>query len=165
MNLPKLLFGGILLAFGRKVFWLFTGLLGYEAGFYLLQNTYHASESISVFVGVVLGILAAVLTIFLQKVAIGVAGFLAGAYLAVGLLSLLHLEQNGFGWAIIFIGGLIGAVLLLALFDWTLIFLSSLVGAGMIASNANLSTAASAAVFLLLLVLGILFQGKVLRGK
>ncbi len=165
MDTLKLIFGGILLAFGRKVFWLFVGVLGYETGFYLLQNTWHAPHGLSVFAGIALGFLAALAAIFLEKIAIGIAGFLAGAYLAIALTAHLHLEQSGFAWALTLVGGLIGAALLLGVFEWTLIFLTAIIGAGMIAANLGFSNFLTVVVFLILALVGVAFQGKFLRKK
>ena len=62
-------------------------------------------------------------------------------------------------------GGLIGAILLLALFDWALIVVSSLIGAHLIQSAIVLPASGSTIVFIGLAVLGILVQAASLRGS
>jgi len=63
------------------------------------------------------------------------------------------------------IGGIIGAVLLLVLFDWALIVVSSLIGAHLIVyqSAIVLPQSGSIIVFIGLVVIGILVQAASLR--
>jgi hypothetical protein len=61
------------------------------------------------------------------------------------------------------IGGIIGAILLLVLFDWALIVVSSLIGAHLIQSAIVLPASGSTIVFIGLVILGILVQAASLR--
>jgi hypothetical protein len=61
------------------------------------------------------------------------------------------------------IGGIVGAILLLVLFDWALIVVSSLIGAHLIQSAIVLPASGSTIVFIGLVVLGILVQAASLR--
>jgi hypothetical protein len=60
------------------------------------------------------------------------------------------------------IGGILGAILFLALFDWALILFSSVLGARLIAMAIALSQNSRTIVFILLFVIGIIVQSKML---
>ena len=67
---------GALLLVGRKLFWLFVGTIGFVIGIQVATRFFHGSELITIVAGLVLGIIFAVLAIFLESIAI--AGFLGG---------------------------------------------------------------------------------------
>jgi hypothetical protein len=130
LTLFKILEGVCLLTLGRKLFWLFVALIGFEAGTYIAARVFTQQPEWAVLVfAIVVGIIGALLAIFMQQLVVAVVGFLAGGYLGVVLLDLFNLN---FGWLTLLafvIGGIIGAALVAMLFDWALIGLSSLVGA------------------------------------
>jgi hypothetical protein len=72
----------------------------------------------------------------------------------------LGLEQEPLARFAFLVGGIIGAFLILAVFDWALIILSALTGASAIAENVSLDRPASALLFVALLVLGIVVQAR-----
>jgi hypothetical protein len=118
---------------GRKLFWLFVAAIGFAAGMVVATRLFDVRpEWIAIVIGLVLGVLGALLAFVVQRVAIGVAGFLAGALIATSLVGALGFEQQLWFWAAALVGGLIGALLLAAVFDWALIGLSSLAGASVI---------------------------------
>ena len=63
------------------------------------------------------------------------------------------------------IGGIIGAILLLALFDWTLIVLSAVVGAYLIQHTIVLPQTGATILFVGLAVIGIVVQAAAFRGR
>ena len=68
-------------------------------------------------VAIVFGFIGALLALFLQKIAIAIAGFLAGGKLAMALVTAFIAEGARYPGITFIIGGIIGAILLLALFD------------------------------------------------
>ena len=81
------------------------------------------------------------------------------------LLDLLGLGGTQVPWLLYVIGGVIGAVSLLLIFDWALIFLSSLLGSALIVQVTELGPQAERLLFIGLAVVGILFQARLLsRG-
>ena len=162
------LIGAVVLFFGRKLFWLCVAAIGFAAGVELAPHLVHEpSALLSLTIALLLGIIGALLAVFLQKIAIGVLGFLAGGKLAGAIAAafLVHYAQHS---TIIFVvGGIIGAVLLLVLFDWALIVVSSLIGAHLIVyqSAIVLPQSGSIIVFIGLSVLGVLVQAASLRGS
>ena len=157
-------FGLALLLLGRSLFWVYIALLGFLLGFEATQQ-YLGSEVqwLPVLAGIVVGLVAALAAMFLQYWAVGLAGFVGGAYLSLsalgmGLLgdaALLPLLVAG-------IGGVLGAMLFVLLFDPALVVVSSVTGASLLVQPFPLSEGVSAVVFLALTVVGIVFQFSVL---
>ena len=162
----SVLIGVVVLFFGRKLFWLCVAAIGFAAGVELAPRlVQEPSVLVSLTIALLLGIMGALLALFLQKIAIAVLGFLAGGKLAGAIAAafFVHYAQHS---AIIFvIGGIIGAILLLVLFDWALIVVSSLIGAHLIQSVITLPQSGLTIVFIGLAVIGILVQAASLRGS
>jgi hypothetical protein len=134
--LAFLLVGLLLLLLGRRLFWLFVAVVGFVVGVEAAQYVLpHQTELFTLIVALVLGLLGALLAIFLQKVAIALAGFAGGGYLAVvlgaPLLGGAGIKYPG-AWLCFLVGGILGAILLIVFFNWALIILSSLHGAQLI---------------------------------
>ena len=62
------------------------------------------------------------------------------------------------------LGGIVGALLLLALFDWALIFFSAIEGARLIAGSIHLPTTGATVLVVALAVFGIFVQGAMFRS-
>ena len=65
-----------LLFLGRKLFWLFVAAVGFVVGMEAATTLYPHQPDWSLIVGLILGLIGAVAAIFVQKAAIGIAGFL-----------------------------------------------------------------------------------------
>src|SRR6266550_4531867 len=160
------LIGAVILFFGRKLFWLCVAAVGFAAGVEIAPHLVHEpSPLLALAVALVLGLIGALLALFLQKVAIAVLGFLAGGKLAGSIAAAFFVHYAQYSTVIFVIGGVVGAILLLALFDWALIVVSSLIGAHLIQSAIVLPASGSTIVFIGLAVLGILVQAASLRGS
>lgn len=159
------IFAGILLLFlGRRLFWLFVAVIGFIVGFNLaVQNLAAESTWVAIVIGLVAGLIGAVLAVLFQRAAVALAGFLAGSYLAGYLLAALGVDLAGFAWLVSLVGGIIGAILVFVLFDWALIVLSSLVGASLIAPLVTPESTAQTLVFVLLALIGIVVQAGLMR--
>ena len=162
MNLSllfSLVIGAIVLFFGRKLFWLCVAAIGFAAGFEVAAYFVHQPSPLLAFTfAVVLGFIGALLALFLQKLAIGIAGFLAGGKLATAIAAAFFVQHANYSGAVFVIGGIIGAILLLALFDWALIVLSSVVGAYLICSVVLLPSTGMTILFIVLVAIGAIFQ-------
>ena len=164
VGVVSLLLGFVILFLGRRIFWLCVAAIGFAAGVELAPHLMHEpTPLLQLSIALVLGFVGALLAVFLQKVAIAVAGFAAGGKLAVALAGAFAFSTSGSYWIIFIIGGVIGSILLLALFDWALIFLSAIVGAYLIVSPFNLAPEGHALVLVVLVVLGVLVQAGALR--
>lgn len=158
--------GAIVLLFGRKVFWLCVAAIGFAAGMALAPHIVHEpTPLLALTFALLLGFIGALLALFLQKLAIGLAGFLAGGRLAVGLVATFFVQYAPQYWLIFIIGGLIGAILLLMLFDWALVLISSLIGAHLITNAITLPPTGAVLLFTVIVLFGILIQAASMRRK
>jgi hypothetical protein len=166
MNIAKVLVGILLLVLGRQLFWLFVGGIGFVAAIDLVSRWASAWPVwLTLIVALAAGVVGALLAVFLQEFAVGVAGFLAGGYVVLALLRLLNLQTPGISWLLALVGAIIGLVFALAVFEWALILLSSLSGAAMIAQTLSaqilsLNRPLTLLVFIVALVFGIVIQAK-----
>src|ERR1041385_2877331 len=149
------LIGIVILLFGRKLFWLCVAAVGFAAGVEIAPHLVHEpSPLLALTVAIVLGIIGALLALFLQKIAIAVLGFLAGGKLAAAVAAAFFVHYAQYSTIIFVAGGIIGAILLLAVFDLALIVVSSFVGAYLIQSAIVLPPTGSTLVFVGLAVIG-----------
>ncbi len=158
------LIGVVILLFGRKLFWLCVAAVGFAAGVEIAPHLVsEPSPLLALIVAFVLGLIGALLALFLQKIAIAVLGFLAGGKLAGAIAAAFFVQYSQHSTVIFLVGGVIGAILLLVLFDWALIVVSSLIGAHLVQSAVVLPPSGSTIVFIGLTVIGILVQAASLR--
>ena len=160
MEWINVLAGVAVLFFGRRLFWLFVGCIGFIVGFELAGDALAGqSEWLILFIALGVGLVSAIASVFLQRVFIVVAGFFAGGYcLSTFAPAALHLHDTVTMWIAFGVGGLFGAILTAALLDPALIVMSSLAGATAISQNVPLEPSASMVLFVVLLVLGITVQ-------
>lgn len=162
--LLSLAIGILLVVLGRKIFWLVVAIIGFVSSSEWVPLFFHNESRVVILtVALAMGLLGAVLAIFLQYLAVGLAGFLAGIYLITAFSSLLKLEINSYLWLFAIVGGVIAAVLALMLLDWALIILSSLVGAILVCQALQLQQGMAVLVFVVLAAVGMLIQSKVGR--
>jgi divalent metal cation (Fe/Co/Zn/Cd) transporter len=151
----SILVGALVLLFGRRLFWLFVAAVGFWIGFeatpHLMQNP---PPWLALAVAVGLGLLGALLAFLLQKVAIALS--LLAAFVNT------HASYSGIAFVV---GGILGTILLLALFDWALIVFSAIVGAELIISHLHIPQAGATILLLGLTTLGILVQAALFRRR
>jgi hypothetical protein len=165
MPVVEVLVGLVVLTLGRRLFWLFVGAVGLVAGITLATQFFRGQPDwVILLIALGAGLLGALLAIFLQQVAIGLAGFIGGGYIAIYLLNVLGLGPGRQSWLPFVIGGIIGIVLVVALFDWALIVLSSLTGASLIVQATHLRPAITGLAFILLFVVGVAVQASLMHG-
>ncbi|MEP6821987.1 MAG: DUF4203 domain-containing protein [Chthoniobacterales bacterium] len=167
ITIATLLLAAVLLFFGQRIYWLFVGIVGFFAGMNLATHwlVLHP-EWLVLVVAIVAGLLGAVLAVFAQKLAIGIAGFFAGGHFALLLLpNLGYATSDRFALLLFFGAGIIAALLAVALLDWALITLSALIGAALIANWAVDAPGIRALVFVALFALGFIVQASLLRGR
>jgi hypothetical protein len=164
MILITVLVGAAMLLFGRRLFWVFVAGVGFACGALVAAELLVGQEGwILLAAAIVGGVFGALIALFAQKLAVGVAGFLAGGYLGHALAQNLNLEPHA--WIFFIVAGVLGALLLVALFDWTLIVLSSLTGALVIVEQVPWPAPWPAVVFLGLLVVGLAIQASQFRPR
>ena len=156
--------GLIFLAFGRKLFWLFVAGVGFIAGIHIASETLYGQPGwIVLLVALLAGVGGAVFAVFLQRFAVVLSGFLAGAYLAANLTTLWAWPVGPLLWVMMLFFGIIGAAAAYLFFDWALIVLSALTGAAVITANLPLGSAVSTLLMALLFAVGVGIQAGLLK--
>jgi hypothetical protein len=168
MNFPlpiiSALLGLALLFFGRRLFWLFVAALGFAIGLKLAPHLSHNPPLwLSLLLSVGLGLAGVLLALLLQKLAIAIAGFLAGGSIAVALAAAFLANSAHYAAITFVIGGIIGALLLVALFDWALIIFSAIEGARLITGSVHLPSTGTTILLIALAVVGIMVQASMFQ--
>jgi len=160
----SILMGCALLFFGRRLFWLFVAALGFAIGLELAPYLSHNPPLwLSLLLSIALGLVGALLAIMLQKLAIGIAGFLVGGRVAVAVAAALWVNYAQYSVITFVIGGILGAILLLALFDWALIAFSAIEGARLITGSVHLPSTGATVLAVALAVFGFFVQAAMFR--
>jgi len=129
-NIAALVVGLMLLTLGWRLFWIFVGVVGFAAGLQMAQAIGGQQPFWMLWAaGLVCGLIGAVLALFFQHLAVAIGGFIAGGILSLQLAAMLGHAAGG---PVVLIGGVVGAVALVLVFDWALVFLSSMIGAAFI---------------------------------
>ena len=158
MRLANVIVGLVLLFAGRRLFWLFVAAVGFAAGLQLVMPIAETEPTATaLLIALVAGAIGAALALFLQPLAIAVAGFVAGAM----LIERLGVPHGGAGLLLVLIGGLVGAVVMVAMFDLALIVLSSLFGAQLVVMAVPLAPGLRGIAFVVLLLVGLAVQARI----
>jgi hypothetical protein len=155
----KLLTGAAIAFFGRKLYWFTIGAVGFFAALELTSRFFKDQNAwIAFALAIIAGAIGAFLAITIQKIAIGLAGFLLGGFLLLQILNAFDFQLNNWNWVIFIVGGLLGMILLSALFEWTLILLTSVIGSILITQSALLPEASRFLIFAIAFMLGFSVQ-------
>jgi hypothetical protein len=151
--------GAAVLLFGRRIFWLFVAAVGFAVGLQWAATAFPGHpEWVTLLVAVVAAAAGALLAVSLQLLAIAVGGFLGGVYVAQTAMRAFHEPSGVPPWAVILVAGVLGAVLLLWLWDWAVVALSALTGAALLAPLPRLDPALQSLLFVVLLAVGLVVQ-------
>jgi MFS family permease len=165
LTIFQILVGLLLLLVGRRLFWLFVGLIGFiVAAQIAVDMLVGQPQWVVLLIAVAVGLVGALIAAFVPALAAAIAGFSAGTYVTWVLLATLGVQPEGWlGWLLAAVGGVLGAVLAVALLDWALIVLSSLAGATAIVQAVNLQPTIDTIVFVVLVAVGIIVQAALMR--
>lgn len=153
--------GLILLFAGKRFFWLVAGLVGFLFAWGIIENVFGGGW-LAVIIGLVLAFVLGWLAIKFVKIVAYFIGFAAGAFILPALFGLFGLNLGFLLEALI--GGLIGLLLMVFVFDWGLILLTAMMGAsavgGGIQEVLGVGQPITGLVFLVLLVAGVFVQAR-----
>lgn len=154
-----LLAGVALLLAGRRLFWLFVGVVGFLVGFRIsLQILGPDAQGMHWIIAVAAGLLGIVLALALQRMAVALAGFFVGGYAATVLFH-LDVTRPGLTALLLFVlAGVIAAALALRLFEGALIILSALAGASLITEGLHLRNGTGSLLLVVLALVGMAIQ-------
>jgi hypothetical protein len=155
----QILAGLALLFFGRNLFWLFVGVVGFLAGMeFGAEFVKGQPQGIILLIAIGAGLLAAILAIFMQRLVVAIAGGLAGGMIAMRIAVMLGGSTESLQWIAFLVGALLAAILVSAVFDLALIGLSALIGASLVSQALPFDHAAKLIGIAILFVLGLLVQ-------
>jgi hypothetical protein len=136
------------------------------AGFVVATHFfYEQPDWIVLLISLAAGVLGALLAIFLQRLALWLAGFAAGGYFIISLLNILGWKMGYFSFLFFLAGGMIGFLLVAAFFDWALIILSSLSGAVFVAQALQFGPMTTALILTILFIIGLVVQASLMKGE
>jgi F0F1-type ATP synthase assembly protein I len=153
-----MLIGATLLLFGRKLYWFVVAAAGFAAGTLVGHEVFpQEPDWVLIVAPLAVGMVAAILSIFLQKLALRLAGMIAGGFLGYTVAEVFLAKP----WPLLalVIGCLLGFWMVMVLFDWALIMLSSLSGTALISLRVPLAPEPQAGLALVLFIIGIAVQG------
>jgi hypothetical protein len=152
-----------LLMLGRRLYWLFVAAVGFVVTVSLASEYITTgSEWLALALGITVGLLGALFAVFLQKIAIALAGFAASAWLAYEVSARLALDVNAATVAAL-VAGALGAIFASMLFDWALILLSSVAGAVLLVDTFVLDDTLALVVMGVVAIAGISIQANMLH--
>jgi hypothetical protein len=158
-NVIRIVLGILLLVSGRKLFWLSVGIVGFLVGISLGARFFaDQTQWIRLLIALFTGAIGAALAVFLQRLAVSAAGFIAGGYILNLMLQMVGLRFNIPTWVVYLIGGVIGLILVAALFDWALIGLSSFGGAFLFVQTLGVSSWLRVFMLVVLILIGVGIQ-------
>ncbi len=164
-SLTGIFVGLVLLVFGRRLYWLFVAGIGFLTGLALAPDLLPGRpEWLILLAALVAAIVGGVVAIVAQRLTIGLIGFVAGGGISLLLLRALGFGGDAPGWIAYLTAGVIGLVLMLALFEWALILLSSLAGANLIVAGVVARFPIPQAIALVLLI-GLVLIGVVVQAQ
>jgi len=150
MTIASIVAGIFLLLFGRKIFWLFVGIMGFIYGLNIAILLFPGQPSWVFYAAAVCtGAVGSLTAIFLQHTLVGLAGFLAGGYLVYSGMNILGADAGQFTWLLSFIGGV---------FSGALILLSSLIGALLIVESIGADFQVTVSLFAACSIAGVAIQ-------
>ena len=164
--LVQVIAGAALLLFGRRLFWVFVGVIGFIAGMHFGEEfAKNQPEAVILLIAIATGVVAALLAVVLQRAAVALAGGLAGGLLSMQIAVALGMASEPPRWIFFIVGAVLAAILVSAVFDWALIGLSALSGARLISESIPLDSPGQLIVMGVLFVAGIAVQAFGLIGK
>lgn len=163
--------GGVLLLFGRRLFWLFVGLVGAVAALVIATEWVGLEAGTpSLLAAVAAGLVGALLAVLVQKAAVAVVGFLAGVWGVLVLLQMASPSASLFDppslqTLLALGGGVVGAVVAAQVFDAALVVLSALTGSLLLVTGSGLVGTFALISFFALALLGVLAQTRGRRER
>ncbi len=155
--------GVALLTYGRKLYWLMLGAVGFFLGLWLADRLLEIrSTGLELGISFLIGILSAYLAVAAQRLAVGLGGFFIGGALAWWSASwvALSLSWQPGPWLAVaaILGAMLGALLAAMLFEASLLALTSLFGALLLAKSTHAGAPHEGWLFLILFCVGVIIQ-------
>ncbi len=155
--------GAALLTYGRKLYWLALGAVGFSLGLWLAGRLLDlGSTGLELGISFLIGVIGALLAVAAQRMAIALGGLFIGgalAYWSAAWLAVPAQWQPGpWLWIAAIFGAMFGAVFAALLFEASLLALTSLTGALLIAKTSHVGPPYESWLFMILLCAGVIAQ-------
>lgn len=155
--------GVALLIYGRKLYWLALGAVGFFGGIWLAGRMPGlAASGLGLGGSFLIGVLGAFLAVAAQRMAIGLGGFFIGgalAYWSAAWLAVpLGWQPGPWLWIAGIFGAISGTLFAAVLFDASLLALTALFGALLVAKASHVGPPYESLLFLILLSVGVIAQ-------
>jgi hypothetical protein len=159
VRLITILLGFILLVGGNQLYWLFVGAAGFFLGIAITEWIgFNQSLWQQLTFALAAGLAATFLSYYQRKIFVYLAGFLAGGYFITSMPAVLGWNEILSGWQAFVLAGALTTLGLILIYDLALIVISSLCGAAMIAQNLTFGSISSQAMFVVLILFGVIAQ-------
>ena len=166
MIVLQILLGIVLLVVGRKLFWVLAGVMGFIAAATWASAFFQDLSDVTlILIAVLAGVAGAVIATTVQWLGVALTGFLGGGYLATTLLVILGFTVGRTDWLVYVIGGIIGAIVFISLFNWALIILSALGGATILVQALGITRPMSLIVIVVMAVIGLVVQTRIFKEE
>ncbi len=164
---PIQIFAGLaLLVYGRKLFWFLAGAAVFYISLELASRAFPNQPGWMILLAAaVAGLAGALLSVYVQSLAAGIAGFLAGGYILSNLVQGTGIDLGRFSWFVFAAGGLAGGFLVLFLLEWALILLTSFAGALLVVQRLPLNSYLNAFLFFAIFLTGFGLQVSIYRRE
>ena len=147
--------GVALLTYGRKLYWLALGAVGFFGGLWLAARTPELSATgLGLGASFLIGVLGALLAVAAQRIAIGLGGLIIGGALAYWSAAWLAVpmgwQPGQWLWIAAILGAMFGSLFAAVLFETSLLALTSLFGALLVAKASHVGPPHESWLFLVL---------------
>ena len=164
LNAIFIVLGFVILIIGNQLPWLFVASVGFIAGYILGQQPLIGLSGIPLIMfSSGFALIGGLLVIYIKRIMLVLAGFLAGVYICQYLPPALGWTSEWITWYVLLIAGLIAAVLIFIWQSLALIFVSSLAGTTLVIQYIQIVRIPQVLLFVILFVFGITAQWLLLQ--
>jgi hypothetical protein len=163
--------GGVLLLFGRRLYFVLLGVAGFALGWYLVSSPLlvelgvEVAPNIRLVVGLVVGIACALLAVMVHNVALAIAGLVLGAVSGILVVDALAMPWQWLALVVVVVAAVSGMLLLRGLFEIALMVLSAFIGSSLIVGVTSLAGAPALLLGIGLWIVGVAVQGRGQRKR
>jgi hypothetical protein len=159
LNAVFIVMGFVILITGHQLPWLFVACVGFTAGYILGQQPLIGLSGIPLITfSSGFALIGALLVLYIRRIMLVLAGFLAGVYICQYLPPSLGWNSAWISWYVLVIGGLVAAAIIFIWQSLALIFVSSLAGATLVIQYIQIVRFPEVLLFVILLLFGITAQ-------
>lgn len=159
MQLITVVLGFVSLIGGAQLPWMFTGSAGYLVGIWLADIIgFNQNEWQVLAIASAVGLSVILITYYLRRLVIIIAGFSAGGYISTTLPAIMGWKTVLEDWQAILLVGTACAVILFLWFKLALVLVTTLAGATIVVQHLNLTMVSKEAMFVVLVVVGLTAQ-------